>query len=55
VTDTPPVLPGDHRKQQLAEHAPDYVLKARLLGAGDDAIIDAITQAISASPSLKPG
>jgi GntR family transcriptional regulator len=51
VTDTPPAVADDHRRQQLAEHAMDYVLKARLLGAADDAIIDAITRALGASPA----
>jgi DNA-binding transcriptional regulator YhcF (GntR family) len=50
VADTPPA-PAENHQQQLADHAFDYVLKARLLGAGDDAIIDALTQAISASPT----
>jgi DNA-binding transcriptional regulator YhcF (GntR family) len=51
VSDTPPALADDHRQQQLTEHAFDYVLKARLLGAADDAIIDAITEAINAGPA----
>lgn len=51
VTDTSPALADDHRRQQLAEHALDYVLKARLLGAADDAIIDAISRALGASPA----
>jgi DNA-binding transcriptional regulator YhcF (GntR family) len=51
VADTPPALADDYRQRQLAGHALDYVLKARLLGADDDAITDAITQAISASPA----
>jgi hypothetical protein len=49
VNDTPPALAEDDRRQRLAGHALDYVLQARLLGAADDAIIDAITQAIGAS------
>jgi DNA-binding transcriptional regulator YhcF (GntR family) len=49
VTDTPPALADHHRQQQLARHAADYVLGARLLGAADDAIIDAVTRALSAS------
>jgi GntR family transcriptional regulator len=52
VADTPPALADDRRRQQLAEHAFDYVLKARLLGVGDDAIIDAISHAISPSSAL---
>ena len=51
VNDAPPPLAEDERQQQLAGHARDYVLKARLIGAADDAIIDAITQAIGASPA----
>jgi GntR family transcriptional regulator len=51
VNDSPPALAEDDRRQQLAGHARDYVLKARLLGAADDAIIDAITEAIGASPA----
>jgi GntR family transcriptional regulator len=55
VTSTAPALADDQRQQLLADHAFDYVLKARLLGAADDAIIDADTHAISANPTLQHG
>jgi GntR family transcriptional regulator len=46
VTNLPSALADEHRQRQLTEHAADYVLKARLLGAGDDAIIDAVSRAV---------
>jgi GntR family transcriptional regulator len=49
VADTLPAMTDGQKQQQLGEYALDYVLKARLLGAGDDTILDAITQAINTS------
>jgi DNA-binding transcriptional regulator YhcF (GntR family) len=49
VTETLPAMTDRQRQEQLGEHAIDYVLKARLLGAGDDTIIEAVRQAISKS------
>lgn len=49
VTDRPAELADEDRQQQLAGQAADYVVKARRLGAGDSAIIDAVTRAIGES------
>jgi DNA-binding transcriptional regulator YhcF (GntR family) len=49
VTDTLPLITDGQKQQHLGEHALDYVLRARLLGARDDAILDAVSQAISTS------
>jgi len=49
VTSLPSALADEHRQRQLAEHAADYVVKARLLGASDDAICDAVSRAVGES------
>jgi DNA-binding transcriptional regulator YhcF (GntR family) len=46
VTSLPAPLADEQRQHQLAAHAADYVLRARLLGVRDDAIIDAVSRAI---------
>jgi DNA-binding transcriptional regulator YhcF (GntR family) len=49
VSDTLPAMTDRQRRQQLGEYAVDFVLNARLLGARDDAILDAVSQAIGKS------
>jgi DNA-binding transcriptional regulator YhcF (GntR family) len=49
VTKTLPEMTAGQKQQQLREYAFDYVLRARLLGAQDDTILDAVSQAISKS------
>jgi DNA-binding transcriptional regulator YhcF (GntR family) len=49
VSDTLPAMTDGQRQQQLGEYAADFVLNARLLGARDDAILDAVSQAIGKS------
>ena len=49
VTSLPSAVADEHRRQQLADHAADYVMKARLLGAADDAIIDAVSSVVGDS------
>jgi len=49
VTETLPAMTDRQRQEQLGEHALEYVLKARLLGAGDDTILEAVSQAITKS------
>jgi len=51
VTETLPAMTDGQKQQQLGEYAFDYVLKARLMGARDDSILDAVSQAISKSAS----
>jgi len=47
VTETLPAMTDAQKQQQLGEYAYDYVLKARLLGARDDSILDAVSQALA--------
>jgi GntR family transcriptional regulator len=49
VPETLPAITDGQKQQQLGEYAFDYVLKARLLGAQDDSILDAVSQAIGKS------
>jgi DNA-binding transcriptional regulator YhcF (GntR family) len=49
VAEILPAMTDDQKQQQLSEYAVDYVLKARLLGAQDDSILDAVSQAIGKS------
>jgi DNA-binding transcriptional regulator YhcF (GntR family) len=49
VASLPSGLADEHRQQQLAEHAADYVVKARLLGARNNAIMEAVAKAIAES------
>ena len=54
VVDEPPTVPGDRLAELLREHAAGYVHRARLLGAPDDAVLDAVRQALTTSWSA-PG
>jgi DNA-binding transcriptional regulator YhcF (GntR family) len=46
VAETLPAMTDGQKQQQLGEYAFDYVFKARLLGAQDDSILDAVSEAI---------
>lgn len=46
VSDSLPAMTDAERQRQLGEYAFDYVLRARLLGARDDKILDAVSGAI---------
>ena len=45
VVDPLPTVPSDRSTQLITEHAADFVRKARMLGAGQRAIFDAVTAA----------
>lgn len=49
VTETLPAMTDGQRQRLLSEYAFNYIMKARLLGARDDTILDAVSQAISMS------
>jgi GntR family transcriptional regulator len=49
VSDSLPAMTDVERQRQLGEYAFDYVLRARLLGARDDKILDAVSGAIGTS------
>ena len=50
VSSLPPAVADEQRQRQLADQAFDYVSKARLLGASDDAIVDAVRSAVDVGP-----
>jgi DNA-binding transcriptional regulator YhcF (GntR family) len=50
VSSLPPAVADEQRQRQLADQAFDYVIKARLLGASDDAIVDAVRSAVDVGP-----
>jgi hypothetical protein len=43
VVDPLPTVPSDQSTQLIKKYAADFVRKARMLGAGDQAIFDAVT------------
>jgi len=49
VTETLPAMTDSQKQRRLDEYAFDYVIKARLIGARDDSILDAVSQAIKKS------
>ncbi|PSK99196.1 DNA-binding transcriptional regulator YhcF (GntR family) [Haloactinopolyspora alba] len=48
VTAAPPELDTEHRSRRLHEAATEYVRAARLTGADDDALLDAVRAALRA-------
>jgi DNA-binding transcriptional regulator YhcF (GntR family) len=49
VTETLPAITDSQKQRRLDEYAFDYVIKSRLIGAQDDSILDAVSQAIKKS------
>jgi GntR family transcriptional regulator len=49
VTETLPAITDSQKQRRLDEYAFDYVIKTRLIGAQDDSILDAVSQAIKKS------
>jgi len=49
VTETLPAMTDSQKQRRLDEYAFDYVIKARLIGARDDSILEAVSQAIKKS------
>ena len=49
VTETLPAITDSQKQRRLDEYAFDYVTKSRLIGAQDDSILDAVSQAIKKS------